>query len=342
MLIMNKILTTICLLISITLFPQEINNDSILEIKINHIETKVSSFENNIKSQNEKLKELTNSIQSFQVDINRVSIDNKTFADSITKIITLVDSRLLKLDSIINILSQDINANKIDNNSRFEVIKKESENLKNELDAANDNVTKIENSSSKNADDINLVNNNLSQKQQYGLIIIAFSIILILIVYLVLSRKWNNDTKKLSNKQKEILEKQIQDSQKLADWLGKETEQNLGNSSSGETDHSFAKRVADEIVRINTNLSRMDDSIKGHKQLSASVRKLEQSLNANKYELVKLLNQPYNEGMNLQATFVSDDSLAPDESIITRIIKPQINYKGKLIQAAQVEVSVGE
>tara|TARA_Y100000766_G_C18909704_1_gene607741 strand:+ start:414 stop:1433 length:1020 start_codon:yes stop_codon:yes gene_type:complete len=339
---MNKIITTIFLLTSITFFPQEINNDSILQIKINDLETKVSNFDNNIKKQSKKLNELTNSIQSFQVDINTVSIDNKTFADSITKIITLVDSRLLKLDSIINILSQDINANKIDNNSRFEVIIKESENLKNELDAANDNVTKIENSSSKNADDINLVNNDLSQKQQYGLIIIAFSIILILIVYLVLSRKWNNDTKKLSNKQKEILEKQIQDSQKLADWLGKETEQNLGNKSSGEPEHSFAKRVADEIVRITTNLSRMDESVKGHRQLSASVRKLEQTLNANKYELVKLLNQPYNEGMIMQATMVVDDSLNPGESIISRIIKPQINYKGKLIQAAQVEVSVGE
>jgi len=171
---------------------------------------------------------------------------------------------------------------------------------------------------------------------------VSVSIILILIVYLVLSKKWNSDTKKLANKQKEVLEKQIQDSQKLADWLDKETEQSLSNNSSGEIDHSFAKRIADEIVRITTNLSRMDESIKGHKQLSASVRKLEQSLNVNKYELVKLLNQPYNEGLNLQATFVSDDSLAPDESIITRIIKPQINYKGKLIQAAQVEVSVGE
>ena len=163
-----------------------------------------------------------------------------------------------------------------------------------------------------------------------------------MIVYLVLSKKWNNDTKKLSKKQKEILEKQIEDSQKLADWLGKETEQNLGNNSSGEPDHSFAKRVADEIVRITTNLSRMDESVKGHKQLSASVRKLEQTLNANKYELVKLLNQPYKEGMNIEASMVVDDSLNPGESIITRIIKPQINYKGKLIQVAQVEVSVGE
>ena len=86
----------------------------------------------------------------------------------------------------------------------------------------------------------------------------------------------------------------------------------------------------------------MDESIKGHKQLSASVRKLEQTLNVNKYELVKLLNQPYNEGMTLEASMIIDDSLNPGESIITRIIKPQINYKGKLIQAAQVEVSVGE
>jgi hypothetical protein len=86
----------------------------------------------------------------------------------------------------------------------------------------------------------------------------------------------------------------------------------------------------------------MDESIKGFKQLSASVRKLEQSLNANHYELEDLLNKPFDIGMNLQANFISDENLKEGESIITRIIKPQINYKGKLIQAAQVEVSQGE
>ncbi|CAI8312671.1 MAG: Uncharacterised protein [Cryomorphaceae bacterium] len=45
--------------------------------------------------------------------------------------------------------------------------------------------------------------------------------------------------------------------------------------------------------------------------------------------------------MNLQATFIEDENLKKGESIITRIIKPQINYKGKLIQAAQIEVSQG-
>ena len=339
---MKKILTTIFLLTSIIFFSQEMNNDSIIETKINELARQVSSVDNNLIGQVEKLKEILNSIDAFQDNIDRISSENKIFADSISDIITSVDYRLLRLDSLINILYKDLDSNKIDNNKRFEDIINESESLRRDLKDANINVTKIENSSSKNADSIDSVNQDLSQKQQYGLMIIGFSIILILIVYLVLSKKWNSDTKKLANKQKEVLEKQIQDSQKLADWLDKETEQSLSNNSSGEIDHSFAKRVADEIVRITTNLSRMDESIKGHKQLSASVRKLEQSLNVNKYELVKLLNQPYNEGLNLQATFVSDDSLAPDESIITRIIKPQINYKGKLIQAAQVEVSVGE
>ena len=117
---------------------------------------------------------------------------------------------------------------------------------------------------------------------------------------------------------------------------------NALNVKTATIDHSFAKRVADEIVRMQTNLSRMDDSIRGYKQINASVRKLEQSLNSNQYELEDLLNKPYNIGMNLEATIIVDEKLEKGESIITRIIKPQINYKGKLIQAAHVEVSESE
>jgi len=127
--------------------------------------------------------------------------------------------------------------------------------------------------------------------------------------------------------------------QTLAD--SNQNSQNNADNSQSITDHSFAKRVADEIVRMQTNLSRMDESIKGFKQLNASVRKLEQSLNSNHYQLEDLLNKAYDNGMNLQATFIEDENLTEGESIITRIIKPQINYKGKLIQAAQIEVSQG-
>ena len=180
---MNKILTTIFFLTSMMFFSQETNNDSNVDNKIDELENQVLNISYNIKDQDEKLNELKKYVDSFRFELNRISSENKIFSDSITKIITSVDSRLLKLDSLINILSQNINTNKIENNKQFEFITNESENLRNALNEANINVTKIENSSSKNADDIGTVNKELSQKQQYGLIIIAFSIILILIVF---------------------------------------------------------------------------------------------------------------------------------------------------------------
>ena len=112
-------------------------------------------------------------------------------------------------------------------------------------------------------------------------------------------------------------------------------------SETKQIDHSFAFRVADEIIRLQLNLSRMDESVKGFKQIKASVRKLEQSLNSNHYEIEDLLNKAYDNGMNLQASFVEDEELNENQAVITKIIKPQINYKGKLVQAAQVEVSQG-
>jgi len=44
----------------------------------------------------------------------------------------------------------------------------------------------------------------------------------------------------------------------------------------------------------------------------------------------------------VSAKFKPDNTLKRGEQIITRIIKPQVNYNNLIIQEAQVEVSVGE
>lgn len=106
-----------------------------------------------------------------------------------------------------------------------------------------------------------------------------------------------------------------------------------------EADHSLALKVADEIVHIELNLSRMDSSVKGYKQLSKAVVKIKNNFLANGYEIVDMLGKPYNEGMKVVAGFVPDDTLNEGEQIITGIIKPQVNYNGKMIQAAQITVS---
>jgi hypothetical protein len=113
-------------------------------------------------------------------------------------------------------------------------------------------------------------------------------------------------------------------------------------NESENIDHSLALKVADEIIRIQKNLSSMDPDTKGVKQLEFAVERIQDNFTENGYEMVDLLNKPYDQGMKVSAKFKPDTSLKQGEKIITRIIKPQVNYNDVIIQEAQVEVSVGE
>ena len=87
----------------------------------------------------------------------------------------------------------------------------------------------------------------------------------------------------------------------------------------------------------------MDANTKGLKQLSASVKRIEDNFAANGYDMPELINKSFNSGMKLIiSNSVPDENLNEGEEIITKIIKPQVNYKGVMIQSAQVEVSVGQ
>jgi hypothetical protein len=113
-------------------------------------------------------------------------------------------------------------------------------------------------------------------------------------------------------------------------------------NESENIDHSLALKVADEIIRIQKNLSSMDPDTKGVKQLEFAVERIQDNFTENGYEMVELLNRPYDQGMKVSAKFKPDSNLKRGEQIITRIIKPQVNYNDVIIQEAQVEVSVGE
>ena len=132
----------------------------------------------------------------------------------------------------------------------------------------------------------------------------------------------------LDNKLLELIEKQMRNVQ--------------SEPSAAETDHSLALKVADEIVRIEMNLARMDTSVKGYKQLAKAIQRIKDNFNAKGYEIVEMLGKPYMAGMKAAVTFVTDESLQEGQQVITKIIKPQINYRQQMIQAAQIEVSQPE
>lgn len=142
--------------------------------------------------------------------------------------------------------------------------------------------------------------------------------------------------------QKKMQEETIQLDNKLIEVLSNQPVSAPVATDNGEVDHSLTLKVADEIVKIEMNLSRMDESIKGYKQLSRGVQRIKDNFKANDYEIVDMLGKPYQAGMKAAVTFVTDDTLEPGQQIISRIIKPQVNYKQVMIQAAQIEVSQAE
>lgn len=111
------------------------------------------------------------------------------------------------------------------------------------------------------------------------------------------------------------------------------------NKTTGEPDHSLVVKLADEIARIETNLSKMDKSVKGYKQLVQAKDRMINNVRANGYEIISLLGQEYNDGMQFPARFVPDESLPEGKRIITGMIKMQVNYNGKMIQPAEIVVS---
>ena len=111
------------------------------------------------------------------------------------------------------------------------------------------------------------------------------------------------------------------------------------HTDSQQESHELVLKIADEIVRIETNLSHMDANVRGYRQLARAVERIKANLKANGYEIVDMLGKPYHEGMKVTANFVMDETLAEGEQRITSIIKPQINYCRKMIQAAQITVS---
>ena len=142
----------------------------------------------------------------------------------------------------------------------------------------------------------------------------------------VAQKKMQEESIKLDNQMLAIVQKQLESKPTTS-------------ARTAAPDHSLALKVADEIVRIELNMSRMDSSIKGYKQLSKAVERIKDNFNANGYEIVDMLGKPYNEGMKVTANFVADEDLEEGKQIITGITKPQINYNGLMIQAAQITVS---
>lgn len=107
-------------------------------------------------------------------------------------------------------------------------------------------------------------------------------------------------------------------------------------------DHSLPLRVGNEIHRMKCRIEQMSEQDKNAAALKKAIERLEDQFNTNGYQIIELINQKFDDGMTVRARFIPSPQLKTGERVITRIVEPQINYKGVLIQRAEVEVSKGE
>ncbi|MGF1584316.1 MAG: hypothetical protein ACFCUM_03270 [Bacteroidales bacterium] len=285
---------------------------------------------------------LSNRISTLEKSFEQINTENQAFAEDYQFLIN--SQNILRREN--QQLFQNFGAYKQSAESKIDslrqVISSNSANINktaNELGAKIDEIYQTTNQS------IIDLNKTVSRNTLYWIIAILVVALFVLLVFVLIRKQifkqkidldsnlqdtrkaLETEVVKLDNKLIEVFESQL----KIINNT------NLGSGK--EEDYSLALRVADEIIRIQKNMSRMDENTKGLKQLAKSVERIQDEFASNGYEIVEMVRMPYDEKMNVAASFIQDEYMEKGKQIITRIIKPQVNYNGVMIQQAQIEVT---
>lgn len=272
---------------------------------------------------NTQLQQLRNSVSVLSKQVNKLKQENvqlRTKLNGVSNTIKEYDFKFEATDSLISKNQSDIEK------------------------AAKELGVKLNNTDSKTAE----VAENLSSKTIVGVVAIIVLFVIVVMVYYILHnkiRKGNDDITAMKDKADELNAKivshftnEVGELQKVSSSLSTLSKANIDNNED-KGEQELIKTLADRITFMEMTLFRMDKNVRGYKQLTRSISQMKDNLLANGYEIVDMLGKPYNQGMKVTANFVEDETLEPGQQIITGIIKPQINYKGKMIQAAQITVS---
>lgn len=275
-----------------------------------------------------------------------------------------------ELDNVVKPLAEKIRVLQTENNK----FKSEIGNLNSQLSTANKSIDSLRTLTTENSHAISQTANemgikitatetntnqkiadldkSLSKNSLYGIIAVLSVVLLSGLLYWLLSKRQRTDKteviEQLSKTKSSIEESLVKEFGKQTDLIESQltllSQQKAESpkSANAEPDHSLALKVASEINLIERNINLMDKGTKGLKQLERSVGKLKDNLSANGYEMPELIGKQYHQGMKvIVASSIPDENLEKGSEIISKVLIPQVNYNDKMIQTAQIEVSVG-
>ena len=274
-----------------------------------------------------------NQITMLEQKVQNVEKQNIVFNGQLKEL----QAKIVSLASESGMLKSALQQKQAVIDSLAKVVATNSENIQATADELGLKIQSTDDAVSQNAE-------SLKAKTIWGIAAFILAILASLVVWLLHKKGQKSSDDKIASLKKqadELNEKivgqfsnEMGELQKIGDAL-----KNAGSNASTEPDHSLVKTLADRITFMEMTLYRMDSSVKGHKQLSKSIAQMKDNLLANGYEIVDMLGKEYDEGMKVTANFNEDENIEAGKQIITGIVKPQINYKGIMIQSAQITVS---
>lgn len=308
------------------------------------LNSQINSFNSSFK----KLKdELTNNINSISDSLinnaNRIlNIRNeKSFNDAFLK------ARLEKGKNEEFVWNGKSFTTNYPDESKIPTIILEIEGLRDYLKSRIENLDDdIERVSNKGQNDFSTIVQTIKDRTLYWVIAILIVLITVISIFLVLKSKVAEQKDSLSSvqhMQKKFENDQIQLDTKLIKILGTKLEiASLQSEKTTDVDHSFPILSCEKIHSMRKRLKTMGEQ-HGTKVLNNQIESLEAKLTDMGYKIVDLVGRNFDDGMELgKAQFIPDDSLKEGERIISRVIKPQITFKGEIIRHADVVISQGD
>ena len=264
-------------------------------------------------------------IQATDASVQTLQIENESLKSEVSTLNTTITTQSNEIDSLKSVINET-------NNSISAL-----------ADSLNINISTTREQIRTNSDSLNATIARKSQTGMWIFILLALIVAAIAFIFGRLLAKRGNEVASLSAKADKLneeivnrLSSEMSEMQTISKQIG-----SISITTGGGTDseQKLITTLADRITFMEMTLYKMDSSVRGHKQLSKSIKQMKDNLLANGYELVDMLGKDYHYGMKVTANFVEDENLPEGKQIITGIIKPQINYQGKMIQSAQITVS---
>lgn len=278
------------------------------------------------QAQLQKIELLEREVRSLKNDVSYLTHQMNTLQSQMNNLSSEVGRKIEGQQTALDGISSEVNAN--------------AESIANTSAALGERIDQTDGKT-------DVVAHSLRGKTIGGIIVALALLILSALAYLLLRKRINKGDsaiEEIEQAQKRLQDESVKLDSKLVELLESQLKvKALGSEKHERGDnHAFALKVADEIVRIENNIKKMDESMKqtpNIQRLIMAVKRLKDSFKSNGYEIIDLMGTDYNEGMQVKATFITDESLPLGTQLITGVNKLQVNYNGVMIQAADVTVS---